>query len=398
MHRIAWVLVAATLSIGASKCEEEEQPGPGEPPMEGEGGAGRGGGDANGKVCGSKVCAPGLECCNASCGTCTPPGGVCTQQACEPAPGEGNPAPKPPFCGGIGGFPCKGGSRCVDDPSDDCDPRRGGADCGGICVCEGLARCRVGYRFDKSPEVCACVPIPEEPPPQPEPGVQCGKVTCAAGQECCNASCSTCVEKGGACTQQVCEPEPQPEPVTCGTTTCGAGETCCNASCGICTKPGEGCTKQLCPTPEPGDEPIPGMPCDTKCEVGQHCEYEEVVCVRAPCPPLPSCVDTPQCGGFAGIACPGSGMCEDDPRDDCDPQNGGADCGGLCECQLQGVCKDGFVWNASPGVCGCVPVGGGNGGGEQCGKRTCGDGLVCCNASCGICTKPGMFCTQQACL
>ena len=66
MHRIAWVLVAATLSIGASKCEEEEQPGPGEPPMEGEGGAGRGGGDANGKVCGSKVCAPGLECCNAS--------------------------------------------------------------------------------------------------------------------------------------------------------------------------------------------------------------------------------------------------------------------------------------------------------------------------------------------
>lgn len=37
------------------------------------------------------------------------------------------------FCGGIAGFPCPEGYTCVDDPSDDCDPTRGGADCGGIC-------------------------------------------------------------------------------------------------------------------------------------------------------------------------------------------------------------------------------------------------------------------------
>lgn len=37
------------------------------------------------------------------------------------------------------------------------------------------------------------------------------------------------------------------------------------------------------------------------------------------------------CGGFAGIQCsePGA-QCIDDPSDDCDPQSGGADCGGLC--------------------------------------------------------------------
>lgn len=34
--------------------------------------------------CGSAVCAPGMVCCNASCGICTPPDGFCTQQACTP--------------------------------------------------------------------------------------------------------------------------------------------------------------------------------------------------------------------------------------------------------------------------------------------------------------------------
>ena len=37
------------------------------------------------------------------------------------------------------------------------------------------------------------------------------------------------------------------------------------------------------------------------------------------------------CGGFAGIECPDGLTCVDDPNDDCDPDNGGADCGGICE-------------------------------------------------------------------
>src|SRR5688572_25232202 len=41
------------------------------------------------------------------------------------------------FCGGIAGFPCPDGYVCVDDPRDSCDPRRGGADCCGICKKRG---------------------------------------------------------------------------------------------------------------------------------------------------------------------------------------------------------------------------------------------------------------------
>lgn len=66
----------------------------------------------------------------------------------EPAkPGEGKRIDYPPkgssaydgqkpkqMCGGIAGFSCPGDMKCVDDPSDDCDPAKGGADCAGICV------------------------------------------------------------------------------------------------------------------------------------------------------------------------------------------------------------------------------------------------------------------------
>lgn len=40
----------------------------------------------------------------------------------------------PIFCGGIAAFECPKGMTCYDDPQDECDPRAGGADCGGICV------------------------------------------------------------------------------------------------------------------------------------------------------------------------------------------------------------------------------------------------------------------------
>jgi hypothetical protein len=37
------------------------------------------------------------------------------------------------------------------------------------------------------------------------------------------------------------------------------------------------------------------------------------------------------CGGFAAIQCPEGYTCVDDPKDDCDPAQGGADCGGICQ-------------------------------------------------------------------
>lgn len=40
--------------------------------------------------------------------------------------------------------------------------------------------------------------------------------------------------------------------------------------------------------------------------------------------------ETPTCGGFAGTQCPKGLFCYDVPDDKCDPDNGGADCGGIC--------------------------------------------------------------------
>lgn len=43
------------------------------------------------------------------------------------------------------------------------------------------------------------------------------------------------------------------------------------------------------------------------------------------------CVDeTIPCGGFAGLECPKGLTCVDDPSDDCNPAKGGADCIGMC--------------------------------------------------------------------
>lgn len=219
-------------------------------------------------------------------------------------------------CGGFGGFPCPDNLSCIDDPSDDCDPNNGGADCGGVCRCIQNVLCPIGMSFDSALDVCACVPDPTQDP--------CAAVRCAAGTHCEAA---------------------------------GDGATCVS--------------------------------------------------------------DAPFCGGIAGIDCPGAGECADDPNDECDPNNGGADCGGRCACNVLGLCESGYVWDSSPEVCGCVlenpciatlcqvgttcEVIDGNAyclsdGTQACGPTTCGKGTSCCNASCGVCTEPGFFCTQMACL
>jgi hypothetical protein len=65
------------------------------------------------------------------------------------------------FCGGIAGIPCAEGFTCVDDPNDDCDPRQGGADCGGICQREKKPACtgrEPGQRYvSRDPAKCAAI-------------------------------------------------------------------------------------------------------------------------------------------------------------------------------------------------------------------------------------------------
>ncbi|KAF3913511.1 hypothetical protein ABW20_dc0100181 [Dactylellina cionopaga] len=65
------------------------------------------------------------------------------------------------------------------------------------------------------------------------------------------------------------------------------------------------------------------------CPRGYVCVDNPRTCSQAvDCPGI--CVKPQACGGFAGIRCPIGKKCYDDPRDNCDPQAGGADCIGLC--------------------------------------------------------------------
>lgn len=111
---------------------------------------------------------------------------------------EGACAPSGPFCGGIAGIDCPGEGRCVDDPSDDCDPKNGGADCGGICTCRTAHTCPVGSHFDSNPNVCRCVrdACPTNP---------CAATLCAVGNRCVVRDCKAfCEPIGPGC--QPCPP------------------------------------------------------------------------------------------------------------------------------------------------------------------------------------------------
>lgn len=126
------------------------------------------------------------------------------------------------FCGGFANLQCPSGYTCVDDPTDGCNPAKGGADCGGYCkkaapkgnACKDPNRQYVAT----SPEECQLVKFfcAEGTPFFDDCGcgcdtstataTPCGTSTCGAGQYCCNASCGICAPEGGVCTQQVCEP------------------------------------------------------------------------------------------------------------------------------------------------------------------------------------------------
>ena len=185
--------------------------------------------------CGPNTCGANEECCNPSCGFCVPKGGACSKQACA---------------------------------GPDAGPRCPPLNCPQVCAW--------GYQIGADGCLgCACNPAPADA----GLGTQCGPNVCNASQECCNASCGTCVPKGGFCTQQVCQPvcpaivctnscpyghqtdpsgceicacNPPPPGPSCGPTTCAVGLVCCNASCGFCVPPGDACTQQACQLSDAG--------------------------------------------------------------------------------------------------------------------------------------------------
>ena len=123
--------------------------------------------------------------------------------------------------------------------------------------------------------------------------------------------------------------------------------------------------------------------------------------------PMPTLAPVPTqtfCGGIAGIQCPSGLICVDDPNDSCDPNYGGADCGGICvpqdvpqSCGSRGLppCPDGqscidldptdscSPLADCPGVCAPTPPPSGCGGWHGI---PCPSGQVCVDdpSNCGL--------------
>lgn len=186
-----------------------------------------------------------------------------------------------------------------------------------VCVSNDAAACAAVTCLEGN----SCEIVDGEPACVPNDVSACAAVLCGPGTFCHE------VDGEGVCTPI------EPEVDACATVRCGAGTECVvvdgQAEC----------------------QPVEASACAAVlCEAGSTCE---VVDGEAQCTPQePS---GPFCGGFGGIECPGLGMCLDDPADDCDPENGGADCGGLCACNVRVLCVPGLVFDESAAVCDCVP-------------------------------------------
>jgi len=306
-----------------------------------------------GATCGDTVCPLGEVCCNASCGICAPPDGACIQIDCEPEP--------------VCEAECQAGQHCelleVQCFAPPCDPVPTCVD-DEVYGCE-LIDCQIGYTCiedEKGNGQC----IAQDP---------CTEHMCEEGQHCelLFPPCAPPPEDQTV-PPDYCRPIPAcVDNETCAAASCPVDTTCDDSTGRIECIPqgGESCAAALCPIDTYCDdisgkvECIPLPSCNTvKCSAGHHCELQDVVCVRAPCPPLPACVP-------------------DDPCANLDCANGCE----LIDCKPGATCVEDAQGNGS-----CVPSTG-----PDCGSNTCAAGQVCCNASCGICTPPDGVCIQLAC-
>ncbi|MDN5935804.1 MAG: hypothetical protein L0H75_06435 [Nitrosospira sp.] len=154
-------------------------------------------------------------------------------QSGEPATGTGSQYRSDRPCGGPKAIPCGGGTICVDDPSDQCDPLKEGAKCMGICVagtttgdvkqhcggpmninCPGGMTC-LDDRTDKCNPTQAGAKCPGFCVAGAETGVKhaCGgptSINCPGGTICVDAPTDKCDPKqDGAKCMGFCEVSPE---------------------------------------------------------------------------------------------------------------------------------------------------------------------------------------------
>lgn len=127
-----------------------------------------------------------------------------------------------------------------------------------------------------------------------------------------------------------------------------------------------------------GIDPING-PCsmldETQCGQRSDCEFTPGNCYAYCRVGDPNCcapgtcseksAEGKFCGGIAGFPCPDGYQCVDNPNDSCDPNLGGADCGGMCtkdkNCPIGGLvcmlyCPYGMATDENGcEICACLP-------------------------------------------
>ena len=182
---------------------------------------------------------------------------------------------------------------------------------------------------------------------------------------------------------------------SCAADDCGDKSSDGNCWCDdLCTSYGDCCDNKVaaCDCPE--------VMCEIYCINGF--ATDENGCEICECKPA-------FCGGFAGIACPDGQICIDDPSDDCDNNNGGADCGGICVLPEQ---CGGFAYQPCPAGKNCIdnpwddcdPENGGADCGGICVPAPCPDGTAYCALFCAgaypsqpppHCEIPGCVCDEE---
>ncbi|HYD48454.1 MAG TPA: hypothetical protein VEB21_08910, partial [Terriglobales bacterium] len=252
------------------------------------------------------------------------------------------------------GVACAQGEECVDDPNDECDPSQGGADCIGHCRPLIEPACQSDQDCPTLPIPCSTCPDGTELcaeshchdgrcavayPSCPAP-IGCDQdPSLCAPEQVCKVYEEHCEQIGGNrfCPSRCVPAEDQPR--RCGGSfgaTCPAGWHCGDEPMDGCEPDANGtdCAGICVPDQQAqcrSDEECPHVlaPC-TACNDGSH------ACPRGQCRNgvcevvIDSCRERDFCGGIAGIPCRDGFECIDDPADDCDPNAGGADCGGVC--------------------------------------------------------------------
>lgn len=144
---------------------------------------------------------------------------------------------------------------------------------------------------------------------------------------CANAAAERCYKKCGGNKPQLMDCPPQEEPSTLITLIQEPSST-------PTTPPQPINTHKICGG---------GRASTLSCDPGDTCITDPYTPGCGPaCDALGICVRDKMCGGFAGWPCDEPGqLCLDDPRDDCDPMTGGADCAGLCVWPHESLHADG---------------------------------------------------------